>query len=250
MDEPKVLQGAEPFYAEGGRTGILVSHGFTGCPQSMRYLAEHLARAGYTVVVPRLKGHGTTVADMATCTATDWIADLHSALSWLQQRCDTFFMTGLSMGGTLTLFMAGQYPGLFKGILPINPLIFTNNPDLASLAYMVHGPAEIPGIGSDIKAPGVTELAYAATPVPTIKELFALAKVTDELLPRIAIPTLIFVSREDHVVLPANTEYILNKISSTVKRQLWLEESYHVATLDNDKDIIVKESLVFLQARA
>jgi len=63
-----------------------------------------------------------------------------------------------------------------------------------------------------------------------------------------AIPTLIFVSREDHVVLPANTEYILNKISSTDKRQLWLEESYHVATLDNDKDIIVQESLVFLQA--
>lgn len=250
MDEPQILPGAEPFYAEGGRTGILVSHGFTGCPQSMRYLAEHLAQAGYTVALPRLKGHGTTVAEMASSTASDWIGDLHTTLSWLQQRCDTFFMTGLSMGGTLTLFMAGQYPSLFKGILPINPFIFANNTDLASLAYMVHGPAEIPGIGSDIKAPGVTELAYATTPVPALKELYALAKVTDELLPRITIPTLIFVSREDHVVLPANAEYILNKINSTEKRQRWLEESYHVATLDNDKDIIVQESLAFLQAHA
>ena len=250
MDEPQILPGAEPFYAEGGRTGILVSHGFTGCPQSMRYLAEHLAQAGYTVALPRLKGHGTTVAEMASSTASDWIGDLHTTLSWLQQRCDTFFMTGLSMGGTLTLFMAGQYPSLFKGILPINPFIFANNTDLASLAYMVHGPAEVPGIGSDIKAPGVTELAYATTPVPALKELYALAKVTDELLPRITIPTLIFVSREDHVVLPANTEYILNKINSTEKRQRWLEESYHVATLDNDKDIIVQESLAFLQAHA
>lgn len=250
MNEPEVLQGAEPYYAEGGRTGILVSHGFTGTPQSMRYLAEQLAGAGYTVALPRLKGHGTTPADMANSTASDWIGDLHTALAWLQQRCDTLFMTGLSMGGTLTLFMAGQYPDLFKGILPINPLIFTNNPDLASLAYMVQGPPEVPGIGSDIKAEGVAEQAYPVVPVPAIKELLALAKVTDELLPRITIPTLIFVSRDDHVVLPANTEYILNKINSTEKRQLWLEESYHVATLDNDKDRIVQESLAFLQAHS
>lgn len=248
MNEPEVLQGAEPYYAEGGRTGILVSHGYTGSPQSMRYLAEQLAGAGYSVALPRLKGHGTSAADMATSTASDWIADLHTGLEWLQQRCDTLFMTGLSMGGTLTLFMAGQYPGLFKGILPINPLIFTNNPDLASLAYMVNGPAEVPGIGSDIKAEGIKEQAYSAIPVPAIKELLALAKVTDELLPRITIPTLIFVSREDHVVPPENAAYILSKIKSTEKRLLWLEESYHVATLDNDKDLIVQESLRFLQA--
>lgn len=250
MAEPNILQGAEPLHVEAGRVGVLVSHGFTGTPQSMRYLAEQLAQAGYTVAVPRLRGHGTTTVDMADSTASDWIADLHTALAWLRERCDALFMTGLSMGGTLTLFMAGQYPDLFKGILPINAFIFANNPDLASLAYMVNAPAEVPGVGGDIKATDMTELAYSLVPVPSIKELLALAKVTDELLPRITIPTLIFVSREDHVVPPANAEHILNKINSTEKRLCWLENSYHVATLDNDKEKIVQQSLAFLQAHA
>ena len=248
MSETNVLPGAEPFYAENGKTGVLVSHGYTGSPQSMRYYAEGLAKAGFTVALPRLKGHGTTSDDMATSTASDWIRDLEQAMSWLQTRCDTLFMTGLSMGGTLTLFMAGQYPDVFKGILPINALISSNNPDLASLVYMANGPAEVAGIGSDIKDPNSKELAYPVVPVPSLKELFALTKVTDDLLPRITCPMLILVSREDHVVPPVNAEYILQKVSSQDKHLLWLENSYHVATLDNDKDLIVQKGVEFIKA--
>ena len=246
MSETNVLPGAEPFYAENGKVGVLVSHGYTGSPQSMRYYAEGLAKAGFTVALPRLKGHSTTPDDMATSTASDWIRDLEQAMSWLQERCNTLFITGLSMGGTLTLFMAGQYPDVFKGILPINALISSNNPDLASLVYMANGPAEVAGIGSDIKDPHSKELAYPVVPVPSLKELFALTKVTDDLLPRITCPMLIMVSREDHVVPPVNAEYILQKVSSQDKHLLWLENSYHVATLDNDKDLIVQKSVEFI----
>lgn len=247
MTEIAVMPGAEPFYAENGRVGVLVSHGYTGNPHSMRYLAEALARAGFTVALPRLRGHGTTPADMANSTASQWIADLEQATAWLQARCDTLFVAGLSMGGTLTLYMAGQHPELFKGIIPINAVISTHNPAMAALAYGADAPAELPGIGSDIKASGVTELAYPVTPVPTIKELFALMKVTEEMLPRITCPALIFVSREDHVVPPINSEAIMQKIASTDKHLVWLENSYHVATLDNDKDIIVQKSIDFIK---
>ncbi len=250
MTETAILQGAEPFYAEGSRTGVLVSHGYTGSPQSMRYLAQGLANTGLSVALPRLKGHGTTPADMAASTAGDWIADLHTALAWLKERCDTLFMTGLSMGGTLTLFMAGQYPDLFKGIIPINAVVFFNSPGMASLAYMVDAPAEIPGVGGDIKQAGVVELAYPVTPVPTVKELLALAKTAEELLPNIVSPALIVTSREDHIVPPANAEYILQRIASPEKRILWLENSYHVATLDNDKELILQESIAFINAHA
>lgn len=250
MTDIAVLPGAEPFYAENGKTGILISHGFTGNPQSMRYLAEGFARAGFTVALPRLKGHGTTPTDMAVSTASDWIGDLEQAANWLKEHCTTVFMTGLSMGGTLTLFMAGQHPDLFNGIIPINALINTHNPDLASLAYMIGGPAELQGIGSDIKAAGVTESAYPVTPIPPLKELFALAKVADELMPRITIPALVITSREDHVVPPINGEYIFNRLQSTDKQLLWLENSYHVATLDNDKDLILQKSIDFIRAHS
>jgi carboxylesterase len=250
MDETTVLQGAEPFYAENGKIGVLVAHGYTGNPQSMHYLAEGLASAGFTVALPRLKGHGTTPADMAQTTAGDWISDLEQATEWLRARCDTLFVTGLSMGGTLTLFMAGQYPDLFSGIIPINAVVFFNNSDLASLAYMRDAPPEVPGVGGDIKAQGISELAYDVVPTPTLKELCALMKVSEELLPRITCPALVMVSREDHIVPPPNSEYIAQKISSQDKQVLWLENSYHVATLDNDKDVIVQKSIDFIRSHA
>ena len=247
MNESKVLAGAEAFYAEGNRTGILVIHGYTGTPQSLRPLAEAMAQAGYTVALPRLTGHGTIPADMATATASEWVADVETALDWLQQSCDTLFVTGLSLGGTLTLYLAGRYPTLLAGIIPINAPVFLNQPALASFAYQRGGPAEIPGLSGDIKAPGITELSYPVVPVPTIKEAAALLKITEELLPCVTCPALLVVSREDHIVPPANGEYILGRIASEQKRLLWLEESYHVATLDNDKEQILQESLAFIK---
>ncbi len=86
--------------------------------------------------------------------------------------------------------------------------------------------------------------------MPTVKELFALTKVTDDLLPRITCPALIMVSREDHVVPPMNAEYILQKVSSQDKHLMWLENSYHVATLDNDKDLIIQKGVEFIHSHS
>jgi carboxylesterase len=184
---------------------------------------------------------------MAASSATDWFNSLNEGLERLKARCDTLFVTGLSMGGTLTLLMAGQFPGLFKGIIPINAAVVLNSPDMASLAFMPGAPPEVPGVGSDIKAPGVVELAYPVVPTPAVKGLLLLMKVADELMPRITCPALIVTSRDDHVVPPVNAEYILNRLGSEQKRILWLENSYHVATLDNDKDLILQESLNFIK---
>ncbi len=243
----QVLPGAEPMYKVGNRIGVLVSHGFTGSPQSMRFLAEGFAEAGYTVAMPRLTGHGTSPADMAAATASDWTRDIVEAMRWLEERCDVLFMTGLSMGGTLTLWAAGQFPDRFAGIIPINAPVKLDAPDLAALAFNPVAPAELPGIGSDIKAEGVKELAYSVVPVPAIKHLIVLCAVAELLLPRIQCPALIIQSREDHLVPPRNAEIILNGIASTEKELLWLENSYHVATLDNDKELILERSLEFIR---
>ncbi len=242
------LEQTQAFFFEGGPVGVLVSHGFTGSPQSMRYLGEQLARqGGFTVSGPRLAGHGTTPADMAKSTAQDWIRSLTEALDALRARCDSIFITGLSMGGTLTLYLAAMYPEIVRGALPINGAVFINSPDLARLAYLPQAPENIPGIGSDIKQPGVTEMAYAVTPVAALRQLYALMGVTRDLLPRIVCPLLIFKSREDHVVPPPNGPYVLENVSSVDKQLVWLENSFHVATLDSDKDLIVRESVYFIQ---
>jgi carboxylesterase len=93
----------------------------------------------------------------------------------------------------------------------------------------------------------VTELAYPVVPVPAIRQLYALMGVTRELLPRVTCPTLVFQSRDDHVVNPDNGPYIVEHVGTADKRLVWLDHSYHVATLDNDKELIASETLRFIQ---
>lgn len=248
VSEVQILAGAEPFFFEGNEVGCLVCHGFTGTTQSMRFLGEFLAReGGLTVIGPRLKGHGTSVEDMARSTAEEWIRSVEAALQTLRERCSQIFITGLSMGGTLTLYTAAMHPDVIRGAIPINGAVFVNSPDLAALAFMENAPPAIPGVGGDIKKPGVSELAYEQVPVPAIRHIYALMSVTRELLPRVLCPTLVFQSRDDHVVPPENAPYIIDHIGAEEKRLVWLENSYHVATLDNDNTLIAGEALKFIQ---
>lgn len=245
----RVMEGAEPFRIEGNDVGVLVSHGFTGTPQSVRPLGEALARAGFTVAGPRLAGHGTSVRDMAKSSVEDWISSLEEDFAWLRERSDGIYLTGLSMGGTFALYMAAMHPEFVRGVLPINGCISLDNPDLARLAFDPKAPATVPGVGSDIKARGVEELAYGDVPVPSVREFMALMRVTEDLLPTVTVPAVVFQSLEDHVVPPENGPYIHERLGSTYKQLIRLENSYHVATLDNDADLIAERIIRFVLER-
>lgn len=248
-DEP-ILPGAQPFHFPGNDVGVLVCHGFTGTTQSMRPLGQALAAAGYTVVGPRLAGHGISPQAMARTTAADWIASVDEALARLRQTCSQVFMTGLSMGGTLTLYTAARHAGVIRGAIPINAVVQIDSADLAGLALDPAMPELVPGIGSDIKAPGVTELAYSQVPVAALKQLYSLVGVTHDLLPRITCPTLVIQSREDHVVKPANAPRIVGRIGASRVELQWLDNSYHVATLDNDQGLIAQRTVAFIHSIA
>lgn len=250
MSEDIVMQGAEPFFLRGNHVGVLLSHGFTGTTQSMRYLGEALNRVGYTVSAPRLKGHGVSPAAMAKTRAADWIASLEDALTELRAHCSTIFVGGLSMGGTLTLYMAGKHPDVFAGAFPINAVVQLDSPDLAGLAFDRNAPVMVPGIGSDIKDPGIKELAYSEVPVACFKELYALVGVTRDLCARIECPTLILQSPDDHVVKPGNGRLIASLAGGSRVELVWLHNSYHVATIDFDKDVIVNEVHRFVKSIA
>lgn len=238
-----ILNGAEPYTAEGGRIGILVSHGFTGTTQSMRPLGEAFAKEGYTVSVPRLKGHGTHHEEMEQTTYQDWIASIDEAYAWLSERCDTIFMAGLSMGGTLALYIAENHPeiqaiSLINAAVDVPSMVAVN--DMQDVRFL-------DAIGSDIKKAGVTELAYEMTPVASVKQLLKFMSEVRANLPKVQCPTLIFVAPEDHVVPANNAQIIYDEISSKEKAIIEMPDSYHVATLDNDQERIIKETLAFFR---
>lgn len=249
MSDYPVLPGAEAYFAAGSDVGCLLVHGYTGSPHSMRYLAEYLAeQGGLTVSVPRLPGHGTAPEEMAGTTADEWLGAARAALQDLNLRCSRVFVVGLSMGGTLALHLAATQQQDVHGVVPINAPLFLDSPQFAAAAFNPELPELLPAPGSDIKRQGVAELSYQAAPRATAKELFALVATTRELAPVIQCPLLAFYSRDDHVVPPANGPYLLDRVASTDKALVMLEDSYHVATMDNDRELIAKRTLEFVRA--
>jgi carboxylesterase len=239
-----ILPGAEPWSHDGGPLGALCVHGFTGSPSSMRPVAEAFASAGFTVELPRLPGHGTTVDDMMATGWADWTAAVAEAHARLAARTERLVVAGLSMGGALSLWLAAQQPSL-AGVVAINPATQAQ-PEIADLArdMIAGGTTAIPGIGSDIAKEGVVEVAYESTP---LAPLLSLMEGLADLQGRYGAcrqPLLLMSSPQDHVVVPEQSDFLAGAWGGPVER-LSLERSYHVATQDHDAELIQEQAVAF-----
>jgi carboxylesterase len=244
-----VLPGAEPFAADGGEVGVVLSHGFTGSPQSLRPWAEHLAAAGLTVRLPRLPGHGTRWQDLNDTRWPDWYGELERAFDDLRGRCGHVFAMGLSMGGTLVTRLAEQRPAEVAGLVLVNPSLGTERKDVKYGLPLLHRVVpSLAGIGSDIRKPGVTELAYERTPLRAMHSLSRLWSLVVADLALVTAPVLLYRSQVDHVVEPMSGRLLREGAASTEVTEVILEDSYHVATLDHDAPTIFAGSLEFVRA--
>ena len=246
MPTMRVMPGAEALSFDGGDVGVLLCHGFTGTPASMRPWAEHLAADGYTVRAPRLPGHGTTWQDMNRTQWPDWYAAVDRAFRDLHADCRAVIVGGLSMGAALALRLAEEHGTKVAGLLLINPAVKLEDRRLAAVPVLRHVVPSLAGIASDIKKPGETELAYDRTPLHALHSMLGFYREVVRDLPEVTSPVLLMRSRIDHVVPASSSALVLSRVSSTDVQEVVLEDSYHVATQDNDAPIIFKESSDFV----
>ncbi|MFT3877246.1 MAG: alpha/beta fold hydrolase [Propioniciclava sp.] len=235
------------FHADGGSVGVLLSHGFTGSPAAMREWAERLHAAGYTVAVPRLPGHATAWQEMNVTAWTDWYDCVDAEYRTLSQRCERVFVAGLSMGGSLALRLAEQHPDV-AGLMLVNPALGAVDPIARLSGLLKYVVPAVKSVGNDIKRPGVDEGAYEMTPVAGVHQLFKLWADVRSCLDLITCPIILFRSSIDHVVPGSSSDAIVRLVSSLSITEVVLENSYHVATLDYDKETIFARSLEFLAA--
>jgi carboxylesterase len=230
-----VVTGAEDLFFLGNEIGVVLCHGFNGTPQSMQFIGEQLSMLGYTVSIPRLNGHGTHYLDMETSSYECWISDLENAYKGLLKQCQRVFIVGQSMGGALTLQVAANHLNV-DGIFLINAAV-------TEVSYEEYRNKEKPLYiqeGSpDIKKPAVFEITYDKVPINAVHQLLNLMEDTQKKVSHVSSPTIIFKSAIDHVVPPANSEFIFDHINTLEKKMIVLQNSYHVASMDYDSQIIV-----------
>ncbi len=248
MTSPPPASALEALSSDGGgEIGVLLCHGFTGSPASLRPWADRLVAEGFSVRLPLLPGHGTTWQQMNGTTFDDWLGAVTGALDELSATCRTVFVCGLSMGGALTLRLAELHPRSIAGIVLVNPAVMSLRKEMVLLPVLKHLVPSLKGITDDIAKPGSSEFGYSRTPLKAVDAMRKGWALTREALGEVTAPTLLLHSRVDHVVEPENSALILSRISSTDVTEVVLERSYHVATLDYDAEQIFDESVAFIR---
>lgn len=234
--------GAEPFAADGGPAGILLIHGFTGSPASLRPFAERYAGLGLSVRLPRLPGHGTTPEDLARRRWPEWVGEVERAFAELRARCERVVVLGQSFGAALAVHLAAERP--VDGLALLSPYLYDARLVALPVGRLVL--RRVRGVGDDIARSGVTELAYPQIPVAALAQVAAFLRIARRQLPRVRAPALVFRPGADHVVPRSNPERVFRTLGSPCKELVECPRSYHVISLDHDAEAVRERVLELL----
>ena len=246
-----ILKGGEPFLMPGNQIGCLLIHGFTGTPKEMRWLGEHLANEGYTVLGPRLFGHATDQQDMIRARWSDWVASAADGYHLLHDVCSQVVVMGLSMGGALALYLGTQVP--VAGVVALSTPYVTPHPLMRNLRpivplisrvwrYAAKGP-------SDWRDPEAAEghLDYPDYPVRAAAELDDLLAEMRRDLHRLTAPVFLIYSRGDEAVDAEHAQAISENLTSSEAEILWVENSGHVITRDAEREVVFAAATDFVR---
>ena len=240
-----ILAGAEPFFLPGGDHGVIVVHGFTGSPSEMRPLGEYLQAQGFTVLGPRLCGHGTCVQELNQTKWPQWYTSVEDAFFLLRGVCRTVSVVGLSMGGLMALKLGTEYP--VARVVTLSAPIYINDKRLAYLPLIRLFRRYSPKRRRRYNAGDQYSVGYDQFPLAAVSSLLELIKHISQQLPQLKVPLLVVQSRNEHTVIPQSAQYIYDRAGSREKELLWLDKSGHVVTLDVERYMLFEKITAFLR---
>lgn len=254
-----------------GRTGVLLIHGLGGTPIELKLVAKGLARNGFKVSCCQLAGHCGTSDDLISTTWEDWYASVEQAFETLRQECDTVVVGGLSMGAVLALHLAAKRPDEVHGLALYAPTLWYDGWAMPWYRFLLGFGMKSP-LGRwvvrrfysfvetepyGIKDPTIRAVVVAAmqsgdstlagvltTPGDAVIQLYRLANTVKRELPQIEAPTFIVQAREDDLSSLRNTEYLQRNLGGLVDT-LILDDSYHIVTVDRQRDLLIEGTVAF-----
>lgn len=256
-------------FHKGGRVGFLLIHGMSGTPVELRFMSNGLAKEGYTVCVPQLAGHCGTYDELKRSTWKDWLASVEAALDGMRPHCSHVFVGGLSMGAVLALKVAARNPDIVRGAVSLSPTLWLdgwNVPLYARLFKLVSSKwfanlmqfAETPPYGikderlraliaQALESGDPGKAGFLLLPGGLLWELRGLVSGVKRDLPKIGQPVLIVHPREDDRASLSNAIYLQRRIPGRTD-VLVLEDSYHLVTLDGQRNLVLAKIAEFARS--
>lgn len=275
----RVCEALGPFgvYEKRGSVGVLLVHGVTGTPAEMKHLVRKLAGRGYSVAVPQLAGHCSSLKELKTTTWMDWYASVIVGLNFLSRECDVVFVSGLSMGALLALKLAADHPDKVHGVVTLSATFFYDGWNVPRLRYrfllpiVIHTPLRYVMSYREPSPYGIKDerlrkliallyssnvnnmpekYGYSEFPAVTIRETVRLIKAVKHVLPRVIAPTLILHSTEDDMASLDNARFLAARLGSKQIENCYFDDTYHVLTLDRRRDDVANRFAEFVESCA
>lgn len=250
----------------GGRVGFLLVHGLGGTPVELRYVAQGIARAGYTVFCCQLAGHCSTVETLRNSTPEQWAQSVSEAHDRLREHCDVIIAGGLSMGAILAAQLAQNRPDGVQGLAFYAPTLWLNGwsmpwhsrilryirptPFNVKMTLPEHEPYGLKDervralVVHSMQNKDSSEAGVFCTPVRCFSHFNALCDRVKPRLKEIKVPSLIMHPRDDDIADIDNAFYLQRALGGRVEMVV-LDDSYHIITLDRQRQVVVERSIAF-----
>ena len=248
----------------GDRTGFLLIHGLGGTPIELRFVARALHRAGHTVHCPQLAGHCAGEAEILATGWRDWTQSVLDELERMREICDTVIVGGLSMGAVLAMHVAAFRPKEVDGLALYAPTLwydgwsipryafllkwFINAPLVRRYSFVEREPYGLKDtrarafVVSSLTSGDSSTAGLLGTPAGALKQMWELIAVTRREMPQVKCPALLVHPREDDIADLSNAFEIQRKLGGLVDAVI-LDDSYHLVTIDQQRDIVIERSL-------
>ncbi|MFM9836057.1 MAG: alpha/beta hydrolase [Methylophilaceae bacterium] len=266
------LLGPIGFIERKGDTAVLLIHGLTGTPAEMKHFGRFLSRKGLTVACPELAGHCASIEALQATKWQDWYQSIEAAFDALRAEYEQVFIAGLSMGALIALLVASKRKTQVAGVILLSTTFFYDGWNVSwfkqtfllpivlysPLKYFLHWEETAPyGIKCERTRAMVAavlenkdtqtadKIGYFKTPATVILESVRLIKATRKCLSEVITPALIVHSTEDDMASLENAYYVEKNIASDHVETMYIDDTYHVLTLDKRKDDIALRVVSF-----
>ena len=236
----------------GNKIAVILVHGFTGTPQEMEYVGMEInRRRDWSVFIPCLPGHCTSPYDLEKVSREAWVKKVDNLYKELSGKYERVFVAGLSMGGLITLKLAMKYRSVPAISVMATPMkLRDRKSDVLLKLFAVSNikpPLHYKKKERDIKfpPPDFEFNDYRWMPFSSIVELYKLILEVRFNLNFVVSPIIIFHSIEDNTAHPESAEIIYRRVGSKVKELVYFHDSYHVLTLDVDRECLIRKMINF-----